>query len=82
MLNHSITVKAAVAAIVLSILWGGNTPAIKIALEGVPPLALAGVRFIMGALTVLAWVLWSRIPLQPNRRERQLLFFLLILFVL
>ena len=82
MLNHSITAKAAVAAIILSILWGGNTPAIKIALEGVPPLALAGVRFIMGALTVLAWVLWSRIPLQPNRKERQLLFFLLILFVL
>ena len=82
MLNHSITVKAAVAAIILSILWGGNTPAIKIALEGVPPLALAGVRFIMGALTVLAWVLWSRIPLQPNRKERQLLFFLLLLFVL
>ncbi len=82
MLNHSISVKAAAAAIILSILWGGNTPAIKIALEGVPPLALAGVRFIMGALTVLAWVLWSRIPLRPNRKERQLLFFLLLLFVL
>jgi len=81
-LNHTITVKAAIAAIILSILWGGNTPAIKIALEGVPPLALAGVRFIMGALTVLVWVLWSRIPLKPNRKERQLLFVLLILFVL
>jgi drug/metabolite transporter (DMT)-like permease len=82
MLNHTITVKAAIAAINLSILWGGNTPAIKIALEGVPPLALAGVRFIMGAVTVLVWVLWSRIPLTPNRQERQLLFFLLLLFVL
>jgi drug/metabolite transporter (DMT)-like permease len=82
MLNHTITVKAAIAAIILSILWGGNTPAIKIALEGVPPLALAGVRFIMGAVTVLVWVLWSRIPLKPNRQERQLLFFLLLLFVL
>ncbi len=36
----------------------------------------------MGAVTVLVWVLWSRIPLKPNRQERQLLFFLLLLFVL
>lgn len=82
MLNQPITVKAAAAAILLSALWGGNTPAIKIALEGVPPLALAGVRFIMGALTVLVWVLVARIPLKPNRKECRLLFFLLILFVL
>ncbi len=82
MLNQPITVKAAAAAILLSALWGGNTPAIKIALEGVPPLALAGIRFIMGALTVLIWVLVGRIPLKPNRRECKLLFFLLILFIL
>lgn len=82
MLNQPITFKAAAAAILLGVLWGGNTPAIKIALEQVPPLALAGVRFIMGALTVLVWVLVSRIPLKPNGNERRLLGFLVILFVL
>jgi len=82
MLNQPITFKAAAAAILLGTLWGGNTPAIKIALEGVPPLALAGIRFIMGALTVLVWVMVARIPLRPNRNERRLLFFLVILFVL
>ncbi len=82
MLNQPITFKAAAAAVLLATLWGGNTPAIKIALEGVPPLALAGIRFVMGALTVLIWVLWARIPLKPTRKERQLLAYLLILFVL
>ena len=82
MLNHPITVKAGLAAFILAALWGGNTPSIKVALEGLPPLALAGVRFILGALTVLAWVLYERIPLKPKPGEYRLLFFLTILFVL
>jgi len=82
MLNHPITVKAGLAAFILTALWGGNTPSIKVALEGLPPLALAGVRFILGALTVLVWVLYERIPLKPKPGEYRLLFFLTILFVL
>ena len=82
MLNHPITVKAALAAFILTALWGGNTPSIKVALEGLPPLALAGVRFTIGALTVLVWVLYERIPLKPKPGEYRLLFFLTILFVL
>ena len=82
MLNQPITAKAAIAAILICAFWGGNSPAIKIALEGMPPLALAGVRFILGALTVLVWVLVARISLKPNRKERRLIFSLLVLFVL
>jgi len=82
MLNHPITAKAAVAAILITVMWGGNSPSIKIALEGVPPLALAGVRFSLGALTVLVWVLFARIPLKPTRNELRLLISLLVLFVL
>ena len=82
MLNHPITTKAALAAFLLSALWGGNTPSIKVALEGLPPLALAGVRFILGALTVLVWVLYERVPLKPQRGECRLLLFLTVLFVL
>lgn len=82
MLNQPITVKAAAAAFLICAVWGGNTPAIKIALEGLPPLALAGLRFILGALTVLLWVLVARIPLKPNREERKLLLYLTALFVL
>lgn len=82
MLNHPITAKAAIAAILICAMWGGNSPAIKIALEGVPPLALAGIRFFLGALTVLVWVLIARIPLKPTGKELRLLLSLLALFVL
>ena len=82
MLNQPINAKAAAAAIIISIVWGGNTPSIKIALEGLPPLGLAGVRFILGALTVLVWVFAARIPLKPNRGEWRLIFTLLFIFVL
>jgi drug/metabolite transporter (DMT)-like permease len=82
MLNQNINAKAAVAAILISVMWGGNTPSIKVALEGMPPLALAGVRFILGALTVLAWILVARIQLKPSREELRLFFSLLVLFVL
>ena len=80
MLNQNINAKAAVAAILISVMWGGNTPSIKVALEGMPPLALAGVRFILGALTVLAWILVARIQLKPSREELRLFFSLLVLF--
>ena len=82
MLNHPITAKAAIAAILISAMWGGNSPTIKIALDGVPPLALAGIRFSLGALTVLVWVLVARIPLKPTSKELRLLLSLLALFVL
>jgi drug/metabolite transporter (DMT)-like permease len=82
MLNDRITLKAAVSAVFICAFWGGNSPAIKVALDGVPPLALAGVRFFLGALTVLVWVLVARIPLRLNRTERRLIFSLLTIFVL
>tara|TARA_B100001123_G_scaffold439607_1_gene576812 strand:+ start:3774 stop:4667 length:894 start_codon:yes stop_codon:yes gene_type:complete len=82
MLNHPITAKVACVAILLSLLWGGNSPSIKIGLEGFPPFAMAGVRFILGALTVFVWVLVARIPLKMNRAERRLMFFLVSVFVL
>lgn len=82
MLNHSITARAAIAAILLSVFWGGNSPAIKIALAGVPPLGLAGIRFILGGLTVLVWALAARIPLKPSRMELRFHLSLLALFVL
>jgi len=82
MLNERITFKAAVAAIVISAFWGGNSPAIKVALEGVPALALAGIRFFLGALTVFVWAATARIPLRMSREERRLILSLLSLFIL
>ena len=82
MLNQPITFKVAAVAIFISALWGGNSPAIKVALEGLPPFALASVRFFLGTLTVLVWVLVARVPLRLNRDERKLIFTLLLVFVI
>ncbi len=46
--NERLNVKAASLALLTSILWGGTVVSIKIALAGMPPIALAGIRFLMG----------------------------------
>ena len=66
----------------MSILWGGNSVSIKIAVDGMPPLALAGWRFVLGTGVVAMWALWSKIPLRPNRGERRVLIQLTALFIL
>ena len=47
----------------LCTLWGGNMVAMKISLEGVPPLSAAGLRFLLGSLTLLLFALARRVPL-------------------
>ena len=68
--------------LLMAILWGGNSVSIKIAVDGIPPLALAGWRFVLGTGVVAMWALWSKIPLRPNRGERRVLIQLTALFIL
>ena len=63
-----------------AILWGGNNIAIKFALMGFPPFALAAIRFVLGAAFILIWVYVSRVPLRMESGERQGLFLLAFLF--
>ena len=55
--------QAGALALVASILWGGNQVFIKIGLEGIPPLAMAGLRFVLGGLTVALAARWARVAL-------------------
>jgi drug/metabolite transporter (DMT)-like permease len=80
-LNERLTVGAGSLALLLAILWGGNSVSIKIALAGIPPLALAGGRFFLGALVVLIWAGLSRIPLRLGNGEKRGLLQLALLFV-
>ena len=54
----------------MAALWGGNTVAVKIGLAGIPPLALAGIRFLLGGATVLLWALAQKLQLglEPGKR--------------
>lgn len=78
--NERLTLRVAGLATLMAMLWGGNTIAIKFALSGIPPFALAGVRFLIGSLIVLAWVYLERVPLKMASREKGSLILLAFLF--
>ena len=78
--NERLTLRVACLASLMAMLWGGNTIAIKFALSGIPPFALAGVRFLIGSLIVLAWVYMDRVPLKMASREKGSLTLLAFLF--
>ena len=80
-LNESITPRAGALAILAAILWGGNSVSIKLALVGLPPIALAGVRFLIGSLVVIFLSLLNGISLRMEACDRLRLFLLSLLFL-
>jgi len=52
----------------LYLIWGSTYLAIRIALDGFPPLLLAGVRYTIAGLLTYAWVRWRGSP-APTRTE-------------
>jgi len=80
LLNERLTARAIGLALFTAILWGGNSVAIKAALAGAPPIALAAARFTLGGLAVVAWAKVARIPLWMPRAQRRGLVWLILLF--
>jgi drug/metabolite transporter (DMT)-like permease len=68
-------------ALLLSALWGGNAVAIKAGLDDAPPLRLAWMRFVAGALVTITWAVRTKQPLRPTRSELRPLTGLALLFV-
>lgn len=64
-----ISLKAALSVLGVSILWGGNIVSIKIALEGLSPMMMAGIRFSLGILVVFFWTRINRISLKVDGQE-------------
>ena len=67
--DQHIGLQAGSLAVLASVLWGGNGVAIKAGLAGLPPLAMAGLRFSLGILVVGAAALLSRVPLRLQPGE-------------
>ena len=53
---------------------------LKIALNDLPPLIIAGFRFLLGMLVILAWALGHRTTIMPQKRELLPLVLLSLLF--
>ncbi len=65
--NDAIGVRAGALALLMATLWGGNSVAIKIGLAGMPPAAMAALRFVLGALTVWVGALFLGISVRVPR---------------
>lgn len=63
------TAKVIALVLLLAFLWGGNSVSIKIGLQDIPPLALAGLRFLLGLSAISLWSLSRRIQIRPNKGE-------------
>ena len=82
MLNEKLNYRVAGIVIFTAILWGGNAVTIKIGLGGLPPLALATLRFCLGSAVVLVWTKFLRVPLTLKSGELIPLIGLGALFIL
>jgi O-acetylserine/cysteine efflux transporter len=78
--NERVTLRVACLATLMAVLWGGNNIAIKFSLTGIPPFALAGIRFLVGSLIVLVWVYMDRVSLKMESGEKGSLVLLAFLF--
>ncbi|MFQ6041484.1 MAG: DMT family transporter, partial [Candidatus Poribacteria bacterium] len=72
--NQAMPVERASAKIIalvllLALFWGANTVFLKISLRDIPPLAVAGFRFLTGMLVIFFWAASHRIPLMPQKGE-------------
>ena len=79
--NERIELKAAALATLATFLWGGNSVFIKLGLEDMPPVAMAGARFVIGALVVLVALWVSGVSPRVPRSEWKGFCGLLVIFV-
>ena len=74
--------KVVALVLLLALLWGGNSVSIKIGLQGVPPFALATMRFLLGFAAITLWSLYRRVRLRMQPGELLPLIFVSAIFTL
>lgn len=53
----------------IGLFWGGNWPAVRFILMDVPPFTLRAIGFSTGAILLLSWACWRRLPLRVPAGE-------------
>ena len=79
--NERLNTRAALLNLLTAILWGGNSVSIKLGLSGIPPLCLAGMRFLLGGLVVYIWTRPLKIDLKLQSNERRGIVGLIFIFL-
>ncbi|RMF86274.1 MAG: DMT family transporter [Nitrospinota bacterium] len=78
--RRPLTLGPALFALLLSLLWSGNSIAIKLGLRDAPPLRLGWMRFLVGGIVVLLWARLSGADLRVRAEEWGRLLILGLLF--
>jgi len=80
--SRPITLSAGGVALLCSALWGGTAVAIRVSVDDLPPVGLAGLRFTLGCAFMFMWCRVQGIALavQPHQRK-PILVASLLLFV-
>lgn len=64
--------KVVAVFVLLTILWGTTWAAIRLTLDGIPPLAGVAARFTLAGLLLLGWARWRGVRFAGGARERRL----------
>ena len=78
--NDRLDTRATLLNLLTAILWGGNSVSIKLGLAGIPPLCLAGVRFLLGGIVVYLWTRPLDLDLKLKRDEQRGVLGLIVIF--
>ncbi len=79
-MRESISLSAALLAIAVSVLWGGNIVSIRVGVDSIPPIWSAFWRMLIGVIFVGAWARHRGVPFWPTPAEWRPLFLLGVLF--
>ena len=60
---------SALLALMTVVLWGANPVAVRFSVDTLPPLAVAGLRFVMASLVMAVWCFVARAPFRCRREQ-------------
>jgi len=72
--KRPVTLTTVVLALGCAILWGGQSVAIRLAVEDIPPLTVIFLRLLLATVTLAFIAILGRQPLRVNRRQALFLF--------
>lgn len=68
-LRRPLSVNAILLATLIAVLWGGNPVATRYSVDDIPPVFAAGLRFLIGAIFMIAWCRWEGSPIRLRRGD-------------
>ncbi|MBD3675983.1 MAG: DMT family transporter [Planctomycetaceae bacterium] len=67
--SRSLSLTAILLASLIAILWGLNSVAVRYSVDELPPVFVAGLRFLIGAVFMIGWCRWEGSRLQLHKTD-------------